>query len=95
MFAVLALRVVHQIDDRAIARRYRAQLLQIVKKRMFEPQLLFTYAIKTAMHHHYATITKSLVASAGGPVPEAVRSFSRTKSGRLDTRQSSQIDRVA
>ncbi|WP_409562170.1 B12-binding domain-containing radical SAM protein [Hyphomicrobium sp. MC8b] len=95
MFAVLALRVVHQIDDRAIARRYRAQLLQIVKKRMFEPQLLFTYAIKTAMHHHYATITKSLVASAGGPVPEAVRSFSRTKSGRLDTRQSSHIDRVA
>ncbi|MBS0232353.1 MAG: B12-binding domain-containing radical SAM protein [Proteobacteria bacterium] len=94
MFAVLALRVVRQIDDRTIARRYRAQLLRIARSRMFEPQLLFTYAIKTAMHHHYATITKSLVASAGGPVPESVRSFSRTKSRRLNSQQTSQGNRV-
>jgi radical SAM superfamily enzyme YgiQ (UPF0313 family) len=95
MFAVLALRLVRQIDDRAMARRYRSQLLRIARTRIFEPQLLFTYAIKTAMHHHYATITNSLVASAGGPVPESVRSFSRTKTGRLNSPQSSRVNRVA
>jgi radical SAM superfamily enzyme YgiQ (UPF0313 family) len=96
MFAVLALRLVRQVDDRGIARRYRTQLLQVARTRMFEPQLLFTYAVKTAMHHHYATITKSLVASAGGPVPESVRSFSRTKlQSRRPRRQSSGFNRVA
>jgi radical SAM superfamily enzyme YgiQ (UPF0313 family) len=95
MFAVLAVRIVRQVGDRAMANRYRAQLLRAAWTRMFEPQLLFTYAIKTAMHHHYATITKSLVASAGGPVPESVRSFSRTKKGLPKMPQPSITDRVA
>ncbi len=95
MFAVLALRLVRQIDDPEIARRYRAQLLQIARTRMFEPQLLFTYAIKTAMHHHYATITNSLVASAGGSVPESVRSFSRTKTRLPSNDQPSAARRIA
>jgi hypothetical protein len=94
-FAVLALRLVGQTDDRAMARRYRAQLLQIARARIFEPQLLFTYAVKTAMHHHYATIANSLVTSVGGPVPESVRSFSRTRTKRSDTRQHSKYNRVA
>jgi radical SAM superfamily enzyme YgiQ (UPF0313 family) len=95
MFAVLSLRLVRQIDNPDLARRYRQQLLQIARERMFEPQLLFTYAIKTAMHLHYAAITQSLVSSIGGPLPESVRSFSRTKPEGRRSHQSSRIDRVA
>ncbi|CCB65067.1 B12-binding domain-containing radical SAM protein [Hyphomicrobium sp. MC1] len=95
MFAVLAVRLVHQVEDATIARRYRTQLLRVFRRRTLEPQLLFTYAIKTAMHHHYATITKSLVESDGGPVPESVRSFSRAGSRRQGPQQPLAINRVA
>ncbi len=61
---------------------------------MFEPQLLFTYAIKTAMHYHYAAIAKSLSDSVGGPVPEAARSFSRQRSGRPVTTKVQQVARA-
>lgn len=80
MFLVLASRLVRRVEDRSLARRYRAQLLRAFRARKFEPQLLFTYAVKTAMHYHYDAIAKSLSASVGGPVPESVRSFSRTRS---------------
>jgi radical SAM superfamily enzyme YgiQ (UPF0313 family) len=76
-FFVLSLRLVRQVENRDMAVRYRRQLLKAFSKRSLEPQLLFTYAIKTAMHHHYAMITKSLTDSVGGTVPESVRSFSR------------------
>ena len=82
MFAVLAGRLIHRVEDQALKHRYRAQLLRAVRARMFEPQLLVTYAIKTAMHYHYAAIAKSLSDSIGGPVPEAARSFSRQRPGR-------------
>ena len=76
MFAVLAGQLIHRVEDQALKHRYRAQLLRAVRARMFEPQLLVTYAVKTAMHYHYAAIAKSLSDSIGGPVPEAARSFS-------------------
>jgi radical SAM superfamily enzyme YgiQ (UPF0313 family) len=79
-FAVLASRVVKQVKDRDMAKRYQVQLRRAFAKRAFEPQLLFTYAVKTAMHHHYTTIANSLSASRGGTVPESVRSFSRRSS---------------
>lgn len=79
MFAVLAGRLVHRVENRSLARRYRSQLFRAFRARMFEPQLLFTYAVKAAMHYHYAAIAKSLSDSADGPVPESVRSFSRAR----------------
>ena len=80
MFLVLAGRLVRGVEDKELARRYRTQLLRAFRARMFEPQLLVSYAVKTAMHYHYDAIAKSLTASAGGPVPESVRSFSRASS---------------
>ncbi|HET6387948.1 B12-binding domain-containing radical SAM protein [Hyphomicrobium sp.] len=80
-FLILASRLARLIDDKELSRRYRAQLLRAFQTRMFEPQLLVTYAVKTAMHYHYDAIAKSLTASAaGGPIPESVRSFSRARS---------------
>jgi hypothetical protein len=40
---------------------------------------LFTYAIKVAIHFHYAAIARALLKSEGGALPEAGRSFSRVK----------------
>lgn len=76
-FAVLTRRLSRQVADRELVKRYLTQLRGAFAKRPLEPQLLFTYAIKTAMHHHYATITQELSASRGGTIPESVRSFSR------------------
>jgi radical SAM superfamily enzyme YgiQ (UPF0313 family) len=95
MFAVLAARLVRGVGDRGTTQRFRTQLLRAFKARMFEPQLLFTYAVKTVMHHHYAAITKSLAASADGPVPESVRSFSRAGCRRVGTPRRTTADRVA
>ncbi len=82
MFVVLAVRLIHRVQDRDLKRRYRGQLLRAFRARMYEPQLLFTYAIKTAMHFHYAEIAQTLLDSVGGPMPEAARSFSRQTRGR-------------
>jgi radical SAM superfamily enzyme YgiQ (UPF0313 family) len=95
MFAVLAFRLVRQVPDRELANRYRTQLLLAFKTRMYEPQLLFTYAIKTAMHYHYAAITKSLVASKGGPVPESVRSFSRKRNRATEPSRARAVGGIA
>jgi hypothetical protein len=75
-FAVLSARLLTQVDDRDLRRRYRAQLGRILVRRPFEPHILFVYAIKIAMHYHYATITQSMQGSYD--VPNAARSFSRT-----------------
>jgi hypothetical protein len=41
--------------------------------------MLFVYAMKTALHFHYAAMTRDLGRSTSddGAIPEAVRSFSR------------------
>lgn len=75
-FAVLSARLLTQVEDRDLRRRYRAQLRRIVTNRPFEPHILFVYAIKIAMHYHYAAITKSMQGS--DDVTNAARSFSRT-----------------
>jgi hypothetical protein len=41
--------------------------------------MLFVYAMKTALHFHYAAMTRDLGRATidDGAIPEAVRSFSR------------------
>ncbi|MET1046452.1 MAG: DUF4070 domain-containing protein [Hyphomicrobium sp.] len=77
-FFVLASRLVSRKIEPPLRTRYRAQLSRAFWARRFEPQLLFTYAVKTAMHYHYAAISDELAAAGDGPLPQAVRSFSRT-----------------
>jgi hypothetical protein len=77
MFAVLARRLMRVKDD-GLRVKYRSQLLRAWRTRPYEPQLLFTYAVKTAMHYHYASITDALAAAGDGSLPQAARSFSRS-----------------
>jgi radical SAM superfamily enzyme YgiQ (UPF0313 family) len=78
MFFVLAGRLASGVSDAKLRAKYRSQLLRFFWARRFEPQLLFIYAIKTAMHYHYVSISNELAAAGDGPLPQAVRSFSRS-----------------
>ena len=42
--------------------------------------MLFVYAMKTAMHPHYAALTRALAETkgTGAAMPDATRSFSRS-----------------
>ena len=77
-FLVLAGRLMRSVEHADLRVKYRRQLLRVMRTRPFEPHILFIYAIKIAMHYHYASITQALVGSGDGSVPEAVRSFSRS-----------------
>ena len=72
-FAVLASRLLTQVESPELRSVYRRQLGLILRARFTEPHILFVYSIKIAMHYHY----DSLVGRAGGPIPEGLRSFSR------------------
>jgi hypothetical protein len=79
-FFVLALRLLRGVEDAGLRAKYRQQLLRVMRMRAFEPHILFVYAVKTALHYHYAAIT-----GAWGPraesmhaVPDGMRSFSTT-----------------
>ena len=85
-FLALAGRLMRSVEDESLRAKYRSQLLRAWRARRFEPQLLSTYAVKTAMHYHYASITGALASAGDGPLPEAVRSFSRSP-GRVPVRQ--------
>ena len=86
MFLALAGRLMRSVEDESLRAKYRSQLSRAWRARRFEPQLLSTYAVKTAMHYHYASITGALASAGDGPLPEAVRSFSRSP-GRAPVRQ--------
>jgi len=81
MFAVLAGRLIRNVKSPELRAKYRSQLSTAFRTRPWEPQLLFTYAVKTAMHYHYTSITDALGSTGSGPLPAAVRSFSRAKTG--------------
>lgn len=81
MFAVLAGRLIRNVKSPELRAKYRSQLSTAFRARPWEPQLLFTYAVKTAMHYHYTSITDALGSTGSGPLPAAVRSFSRAKTG--------------
>ena len=79
-FLVLAVRLLRGVEDKALRAKYRQQLLRVLRMRAFEPQILFVYAVKTAMHYHYAAITGALGQTGGAldAVPDGMRSFSAT-----------------
>lgn len=76
-FSVLASRLIRQVEPSDLRDRYKKQLKAIVRARPFEPGILFNYAIKIAMHYHYASIVQEMEVCEG--VPTAARSFSRMR----------------
>ncbi len=81
-FLLIATRLLRGVKDVALKARYRRQLLHALRSLWRNPHILFIYAMKTAMHYHYAAMTRDLAQSrtAGKALPDAVRSFSRTRS---------------
>lgn len=80
-FLVLTGRILRAVDDPDLRTKYRSQLRRIAALRPFEPHVLFIYAIKVAMHYHYAWIVGAPGRRGGtdAAVPGALRSFSRAK----------------
>ena len=76
---VISLRLLRHVDDDALRARYRRQLRHAARALWRNPHMLFVYAMKTAMHRHYATLTGALAETkgSGGAMPDATRSFSR------------------
>ena len=76
----ISLRLLRQVDDAPLRSKYRKQLAHALRALWRNPHMLFVYAMKTALHHHYAELTKTLapVAHGGEALPDAVRSFSRS-----------------
>jgi hypothetical protein len=54
---------------KALRSRYRHQLLRVVRKRWFEPHILFIYVLKVATHYHYAAITRALAQEGSDVFP--------------------------
>ena len=80
-FGGVSARLIATVKDRPLRARYRRQLTRIVRNRWREPHILFTYAIKVAMHYHYSELARALgrVDAKTGAMPDAGRSFSRAK----------------
>jgi radical SAM superfamily enzyme YgiQ (UPF0313 family) len=78
-FLVLSARLLRRTEDEGLRARYRAQLKRIVRTRLSEPHILFIYAIKIAMHYHYASIVAALGRADDKirALPDGLRSFSR------------------
>jgi hypothetical protein len=79
-FLVIATRLMRHVDDKGLKSTYRAQLWRALRALWRNPHLLFVYALKTAMHYHYAAMTRALgkVGDDAETVPDAMRSFSRS-----------------
>jgi radical SAM superfamily enzyme YgiQ (UPF0313 family) len=80
-FGVVSARLLARVKDRTLRARYRRQIAGIVRQRWHEPHILFTYALKVAMHYHYTKLTNALgqVDRSTGAMSDAGRSFSRVK----------------
>jgi radical SAM superfamily enzyme YgiQ (UPF0313 family) len=75
-FLVVAFRLLRSVADGGLRSRYRRQLARVLHVRWREPHILFIYALKIAMHYHYAALTRALAQVETGS-PNAGRSFSR------------------
>jgi radical SAM superfamily enzyme YgiQ (UPF0313 family) len=75
----ISLRLLRQVDDPTLQARYRKQLAHALRSLWRNPHMLFVYAMKTALHYHYAELIRTLAPVADGreALPGAVRSFSR------------------
>ncbi len=80
-FIIIAGRLLRSVEDDTLRSRYRQQFLRVVGARGLEPHILFIYAIKVAMHYHYAALARAMaqVDDGNGSMPNAGRSFSRRK----------------
>ncbi|MGI8724635.1 MAG: radical SAM protein [Methyloceanibacter sp.] len=80
-FAVVASRVLRQVEDDQLKARYKLQLWRVLKERAGEPHILFVYVLKVAMHYHYDALVRDMakVDAVTGAMPMAGRSFSRVK----------------
>ena len=76
-FLVVAFRLLRSLGGEPRS-RYRRQLARVLHARWREPHILFIYAIKIAMHYHYAALTRALAQIESGS-PNAGRSFSRVR----------------
>ena len=75
---VVAFRLLRSVADGELRARYRRQLARVLRSRWREPHILFIYALKIAMHYHYAALTRALAEVETGS-PNAGRSFSRVR----------------
>ncbi|MEO8497694.1 MAG: DUF4070 domain-containing protein, partial [Planctomycetota bacterium] len=57
--AVLYRRLMRKIRDPELKREYRKRIVAVWRRR-HEPESVFIYLIKCAMHHHYATVVRSM-----------------------------------
>ena len=80
-FAAVASRLLSAVKDDSLRARYKKQLARAARQRWREPHILFVYALKVAMHHHYAALAHAMaqVDATSGAMPDAGRSFSRAK----------------
>jgi radical SAM superfamily enzyme YgiQ (UPF0313 family) len=80
-FIIIAGRLLRSVEDDTLRSRYRQQFLRVVGARGLEPHILFIYAIKVAMHYHYAALARAMaeVDDGNGSMPNAGRFFSRRK----------------
>jgi len=81
-FLVITARLLHQVQEPGLSATYKKQLRKALRALWRNPHMLFVYAMKTAMHYHYAAMIGDLAESKtlGQALPDAVRSFSRSKS---------------
>jgi hypothetical protein len=79
-FLLISLRLLRHVKDPALKSRYGQQLLRALRVLWCNPHMLFVYAMKTALHYHYASITRTLahVDDDVGVLPDAVRYFYRS-----------------
>jgi radical SAM superfamily enzyme YgiQ (UPF0313 family) len=77
---VISFRLLRHVEDEALRSRYRRQLVRAARALWRNPHMLFVYAMKTAMHPHYAALTRALMETKGSgtAMPDATRSFSRS-----------------
>jgi radical SAM superfamily enzyme YgiQ (UPF0313 family) len=80
-YTVVSGRLLGHVADAELRSRYRRQLWRIFRARWREPHILFSYALKVAMHYHYSQLARALsqVDAKTGAMPDAGRSFSRAK----------------
>jgi hypothetical protein len=57
--AVLFIRLMSHIPEASLRREYRRRLFRVLKQRP-DPQLIFIYAIKCAMHYHHYAMTRRM-----------------------------------
>jgi Domain of unknown function (DUF4070) len=81
-FLVIAARLLRQVREPGLSATYKQQLRKALRALWRNPHMLFVYAMKAAMHYHYAVMIGDLAESktSGRALPDAVRSFSRSKS---------------